>query len=194
MKLAGLAALATLGTAAWAIDEAQGFDLRGWQARLAGADRSGLVEPGVGRESFSLFGDYYFSRPGIAPADALQGGFRATGGVFLGPRSGLGLAAPQTWPGPTGFGAAPGAGLAVPQPGRASLAAGEASSVPYVGVGYSGLKALRATGGGWAFSADLGVMALQPRSAVRLGQQPVHESLRELQLSPLLQVGASYTF
>jgi hypothetical protein len=66
--------------------------------------------------------------------------------------------------------------------------------VPYVGIGYSGLKALRATGGGWGFSADLGVMALQPRSAVRFGQQPAYETLRELQFSPLLQVGASYSF
>ncbi len=68
------------------------------------------------------------------------------------------------------------------------------SSVPYLGVGYTGLQSLRATGGGWGFSADVGLVALQPRSAVRFGQQGLSDSLRDLQLSPLLQLGASYSF
>ena len=66
--------------------------------------------------------------------------------------------------------------------------------MPYVGVGYTGLRSLRATGGGWAFNADVGVMALQPNLALRLGQQAVSDTLRDLQFSPLLQVGVSYKF
>jgi hypothetical protein len=186
--------LAGLPFGAHAADEVPGTGLKaGWQARLGGPDRS-LAEPGLQRESLSLFGDYYFSTTGIAAMPSLRGGFRATGGVFVGPRSGLGLAAPAAWPGLTAPTATRGFGLSVPEALRAPSASGDSSSVPYVGVGYSGLKALRATGGGWAFSADLGVMALQPRSAVRLGQRPVQDTLRELQFSPLLQVGASYTF
>lgn len=177
-----------------AAEEWSGSGLKaGWQARLGGPDRS-LAEPGLQRESLSLFGDYYFATPGLEAMPALRGGFRATGGVFVGPRSGLGLATPAVWPGVTAPSAARGFGLVVPEALRSPHAAGDGGSVPYVGVGYSGLKALRATGGGWAFSADVGVMALQPRSAVRLGQQPVQDTLRELQFSPLLQVGASYTF
>jgi hypothetical protein len=186
--------LSGLPRGAQAADELPGTGLHaGWQARLGGSDRS-VAEPGLQRDSLSLFGDYYFATPGLASTTSLRGGFRATGGVFVGPRSGLGLAAPAAWPGVAAPVASRGFGLSVPEAGRAPYASGDSNSVPYVGVGYSGLKALRATGGGWAFSADLGVMALQPRSSVRLGQQPVQDIWRELQFSPLLQVGASYTF
>jgi len=37
-------------------------------------------------------------------------------------------------------------------------------------------------------------MALQPNTAFRLGQQAVSDTLRDLQFSPLLQVGVSYKF
>lgn len=166
---------------------------KGWQARAAGAAASESALSGFGsawssRSSFNLFGDYYFgtAAPGLA-----SGGFRATGGLFVGPRSGLGLSSSGMSAMGTGTRTPTGLGLAPPS---APAASNDASSVPYVGVGYSGLKALRATGGGWAFSADVGVMALQPRSAVRLGQQPATDTLRDLQFSPLLQVGASYAF
>lgn len=187
--------LACMPPKARAVEGLPGVGLQGgWQARVGGLDRSISSEAGLAGDSLSLFGDYYFSSNGLASTEALRGGFRATGGVFVGPRSGLGLAVPSGWPGAANPALARGFGLSVPAAGRAPYAVGETSSVPYVGVGYSGLKSLRATGGGWAFSADLGLMALQPRSAVRLGQQPVNDTLRDLQFSPLLQVGASYTF
>lgn len=187
--------LACMPLGARAVEGLPGVGLQGgWQARVGGLDRSVASEAGLAGDSLSLFGDYYFSSNGLASAEAARSGFRATGGVFVGPRSGLGLAVPAGWPGASSPTLARGFGLSVPAAGRAPYGVGETASVPYVGVGYSGLKALRATGGGWAFSADLGLMALQPRSAVRLGQQPMSETLRDLQFSPLLQVGASYTF
>ena len=67
--------------------------------------------------------------------------------------------------------------------------------VPYVGVGYSDLS----TRSGWGFRADLGLMALQPQSAVKLGStlsgaQGVDTWLNSMQLSPVLQIGVSYSF
>ena len=47
--------------------------------------------------------------------------------------------------------------------------------------------------------ADVGVMALNPGSAVKLGRvvggnQSLDDVLREMRLSPLVQVGVSYSF
>lgn len=164
-----------------------------WQGRLSIS--SNLSDPGAGtasRDSFSLLGDYYFLQQGLAPRSAYAGGFRATGGLFIGPRAGAWSALPGS-PAELGSGfSAQRRSFNLWSPlGAADDASG---SVPYVGVGYTGLSALRATGGGWRFSADLGLMALQPRSAIRLGQQSLSDTLRELQLSPLLQVGVSYAF
>ena len=68
------------------------------------------------------------------------------------------------------------------------------SALPYVGVGYSGL----AGRSGWSFSADFGLMALGAGNAVRLGRSGAYQGLddlvRELRLTPVLQVGASYAF
>ena len=71
----------------------------------------------------------------------------------------------------------------------------ELATVPYVGVGYTGLS----NKGGWGFSADVGLVALSPRSAVKLGRvlgggQSLDEVLREMRLSPLVQLGVSYSF
>ncbi|HEU4458353.1 MAG TPA: hypothetical protein VFR90_04455 [Methylibium sp.] len=192
--LAGAAAAARAdGLAAGSGDIA-----RGWQGRVDRSDAGDRASARFGeswssRSSLSLFGDYYFGRGGL-DAPGLSSGFRATGGLFVGPRSGLGLSASGLSALGSSGRAGRGFGLALPAAPAASGDVPDASSVPYVGVGYSGLKALRATGGGWAFSADVGVMALQPRSAVRFGAQPAAEALRELQFSPLLQVGAAYSF
>jgi hypothetical protein len=65
-----------------------------------------------------------------------------------------------------------------------------AGAVPYLGVGYTGLS-LR---GGWGFSADVGLVG----SGVRLGRSvngtQADELLRELRLTPILQLGVSYSF
>lgn len=76
-------------------------------------------------------------------------------------------------------------------------------SVPYAGIGYSTASASFGPKGlvssAWSFNVDLGVMALAPRSAVRFGsaltgQSQLDDMLRELRLSPLLQLGVSYSF
>lgn len=169
-----------------------------WQGRI------GLSSPGAGgraldardplaaRSGLSLLGDYYFTQNGLAARDRHSGGFRATGGLFVGPRSGLWLATPTSLSAGLvmqrrGF------GLLSP-PAASTTDTFDGSSVPYVGVGYTGLKSLRATGGGWGFSADVGVIGLQPRSRVRLGPQEAVDDARDPLLSPLLQVGVSYSF
>jgi hypothetical protein len=66
----------------------------------------------------------------------------------------------------------------------------DASAIPYLGVGYTGMS-LR---GGWGFSADVGLVG----SGVRLGRpiagNQVDELLQELRLTPMLQLGVSYSF
>lgn len=165
-----------------------------WQGRLSLS--SNLSDPLAGngaRDSLSLLGDYYFVQQGLAPRSRYAGGFRATGGLFVGPRA-------TTWSALPASPAELGSGFSAQRRsfslwGPAGTADDASSrSVPYVGLGYTGLSAVRGTGGGWSFSADLGVMGLQPRSAVRLGPQSLNDTLRELQLSPLLQLGVSYAF
>ena len=168
-----------------------------WQGRLGIAtpsDPQERFDRSSAPTSFSLFGDYYFLQQGAAEAGRYGGGFRATGGLLVGPRR-------LAWSGPGDSATALGAGFSAqrrsfslwnPLPGDGSEAG--SGSVPYLGVGYTGLKSLKATGGGWGFSADVGVMALQPRSAVRLGQQGMSDAVKDLQLSPMLQLGVSYSF
>jgi hypothetical protein len=155
---------------------------------------------GLTVRSLSVLGDYYFGNRlahratlGAAPGasgDALSGGFRATSGLLLGQRSGtyplLNLASPtrnfsvdlrSAW---------------VPSTEPAPV---EANAVPYLGVGYTGASAK----GRWGFSADVGVMALNPSSAVKLGRvvgggQSLDDVLREMRVSPMLQLGVSYSF
>lgn len=148
----------------------------------------------LAQQSVSLLGDYYFVQQGSLDAGSRYGGgFRATGGLLLGHR-----ATPWSAVLPSGGPAALGSGFSIERrqlhDGGLGSDGGDLGGVPYLGVGYTGLRSLRATGGGWAFSADVGVMALQPNSAFRLGQQAISETLRELQFSPLLQVGVSYSF
>jgi hypothetical protein len=122
--------------------------------------------------SLSVMGDYYLSKPWLGTA----GGLRATSGVLLGPRSSL-------WSSPAAI--------------DRRVADGNSdgsSTLPYVGVGYTGLS----DKGGWGLSADLGLMA-SPRSSVRLGKvfngaQSLDDTLRELRFAPLLQLGVSYAF
>jgi hypothetical protein len=69
------------------------------------------------------------------------------------------------------------------------------SALPYVGIGYSdySLKS------GWGFWADIGLVVQNPGSAMGLGRtlsgaQGVDDLMRELQLSPMLQLGVNYAF
>jgi hypothetical protein len=154
-----------------------------WRSDLARGDAAGLKVQGLG-----LIGDYYFARLPLGSHGA--GGFRASSGVLLG--SGAPLWAAQAPGGSSQFSlgrrnlsllsALPGADPAL-----------DSSTVPYVGLGYSGLTGR----GGWGFAADVGVMALHGDS-VRFGRlsgaQSLDDLLRDLRLTPVLQLGVSYSF
>ncbi len=168
-----------------------------WQGRLTigGAPNwqpaSRFEGPGLNTNGISLMADYYFT---AAPAEArAASGLRATSGIVVGPRS-------QFW----------GSQIAASSSGPFSIdrrvfgprapllgadAALESGAVPYIGIGYTGPAAR----GGWSFSADLGLMSLRPGGAVKLGglsqgSQGLDELLRNVRLSPVLQLGASYAF
>lgn len=158
-----------------------------WRAELLRNESFGLKVQGLG-----LMGDYYFSHSQLGPRGA--GGFRATSGVLIGNATSLWATQP-----PSGIG---GGGLSVRQR-NSSLFTGiagseppsESTTVPYIGVGYTGLSLK----GGWGFAADVGLKARQPGSAMRLGRvmngsQSFDELVRELRLTPVLQLGVSYSF
>jgi hypothetical protein len=135
-----------------------------------------------------LLGDYYFSRTRFGDGQ-VSSGFRATSGVLLGQRS-LALGTPAL----SGSG-----GLRVTQlrqprgalPGLETAVAPWAV-VPYVGVGWSGTSVR----GGWGVSADVGIAGRSSGSGgLRInGGQSLDDLLRELRISPMVQVGVSYAF
>lgn len=169
-----------------------------WQARLslgvaAPAWRANLKESepaGLRVGALSVSGDFYF---GDALFDqASLGGLRATSGLIVGPRTQV-MTGPQSSIGRgVSFSverrllvAAPAVGESLP----------DVSSLPYFGVGYTGLSQR----GKWSVSADLGVMALHPGNAVRLGRvfggsQSFDDMMRDLRWAPVLQMGVSYAF
>lgn len=160
-----------------------------WRSDLSLSATGGLKANPV-----SVMGDLYFSSSTI-PDKGQAGGFRATSGIVVGARNTL-------WSSP---GAAPASGLLSvsrhlfgqgPAPSTGLVdASADAATLPYIGVGYSNL-AMRS---GWSFSADLGLVSLNPGSAVRLGRvftggQGVDDVVHDLRLSPVLQFGVSYSF
>jgi len=143
--------------------------------------------------TLSVMSDYYLTDPSAGAKSS--GGFRATGGVIVGPRA-------QAWAGPLP-GAMTGTTLSASRRvfGQSpNLLPGDAAgldnpTLPYVGVGYTGASPR----GGWSFSADLGVFSLSPTSAVKLGRviggsQSLDDTLRDMRWSPVLQLGVSYSF
>ncbi len=163
-----------------------------WQGRLSlvtATDpwRLGVEGPAIKLSGASLMGDYYFGRSLIGPAQL--GGLRATSGLIFGSR-----AAPSTGqPGSANGGALSIGSRSI---GRAPMpltsdAANENATLPYLGIGYTGLSPRN----GWGFSADLGMIAKSPASAVRVGAgQSLDDLVRDMRMTPLLQLGVSYTF
>ncbi|MDQ6679758.1 MAG: hypothetical protein M3Y67_02180 [Pseudomonadota bacterium] len=169
-----------------------------WQGRLSlgnamPASRIGQAPQATfnpASASLSLMTDYYLSGSLLGPARA--GGFRATSGVMVAPRSqslvGLLSSGQNGLPNVDRrrvFGQA-----AAALPGDASV---DAPALPYLGVGYTGLSPR----GGWSFNADLGLMSRG--SAVKLGRvvaggQSLDDTLRDMRWLPLLQLGVSYSF
>ena len=151
--------------------------------------------PGSGSKlsGASVLGDYYFGRNVAREGDV--GGFRATGGVFIGSRLGLWGGPPSAQVSSSLFIVERHSFSLLALPHGAESANPESGTVPYLGLGYSG-SSLK---GGLSFSADLGLMALNAGSAVRLGRsfggaQNLEDVLRDVRLSPLVQVGVSYQF
>jgi hypothetical protein len=135
-------------------------------------------------------GDYYFASPWN---DAnLLGGFRASSGLIIGPRAGSSyVPSSGSFGGPISL---VGRSISAGQ-GMQSVDFGDAATTPYLGLGYTGLS-VRA---GWSFTADLGMVAQVPGAASRSGRvlgvgQSLDEALRDLRLTPMLQLGANYAF
>lgn len=159
-----------------------------WQARF-GVASPAMADPAARLQgsSLHLLGDYYWQ--GFRPARfGLSGGFRATSGLLVGDRA---LSAMPT--------SALSRSNTSPAAGVRALRLGEAEremalAVPYVGVGYSGVS-LR---GGWGFTADVGLAGtgggLQMRRDAPAQSRGADDILRELRLTPILQIGASYAF
>lgn len=173
--------------ARWQARVALGLPAPLWRSGFDALDRSPASWGG-----FSVMGDYYFARS--LSASGAASGFRATSGLIVGARSNL-------WAGRPGLGGGVlGVDRRIFDTASPAVAAGDANAsdtgtTPYVGVGYSGLS-LR---GGWSVSADLGLVALAPSNAVKLGRvvggtQSLDELVRDLRLSPVLQFGVSYSF
>jgi hypothetical protein len=192
-----VAAVSLLATpAAWAQGQGLTFDEQApfgprLQARLGVNTSTTLTEGGTAswqHQAGVLLGDYYFSRARLGQGQ-VSSGFRATSGMLLGQRS-LALGTPalsssQGW-----------AVTQLRQP-RGALPAIESASepwaaVPYIGVGWSGISVR----GGWGVSADLGLAGRSgSNGGLRVsGNQSLDDLLRELRISPMVQVGVSYAF
>jgi hypothetical protein len=133
----------------------------------------------------SLGGDYYFSRD-VAAGGRPPSGFRASGALLI-RQPGVSLS-DLSWQSRAIT------SLASPQPltdpGQMGI-----STMPYLGIGYSdySLKS------GWGFWADIGLVVQSPGNALGMGRvlsgsQSVEDLVRELRLSPMLQLGVNYSF
>ena len=139
----------------------------------------------------SLTSDYYFGANDQAAATLPPSGFRASGSLLIRP-PGVPLS-------DVAWSSRAGAGLGLPRwqtgPALGDGGGAQTSALPYLGVGYSdySLKS------GWGFWADIGVVAQPPGQALGMGRslggsQGVDELVRELRLSPMLQLGVNYSF
>lgn len=167
-----------------------------WQARitvststLAPVSLTGVLDSAArgAPQLGALVGDYYFDFPGLRLPSSL-GGLRATGGLLAGSR---GLA----WS--TGSALRPANRFGLSWAGGLSALAVDTTPdpLPYVGLGYTGLSQK----GGWGISADLGLVAEHTGGSTRpsrslFGVQGMDNAVRDLRLSPVLQVGISYAF
>ena len=138
----------------------------------------------------SLGGDYYFSKD-LADAAQPPSGFRASGALLIRP-PGVSLSE-LAWSSRTTASLAP--SLRQPYALPADLRDQGLSALPYLGIGYSdySLKS------GWGFWADVGLVVQSPGSTLGVGRmlsgtQGVDELVRELRLSPMLQLGVNYSF
>ncbi len=172
-----------------------------WQGRVSfGSAGAGLrLDTGKAKAelastrvtSFTAMGDYYFT--GSLAGAKSGGGFRATSGLVIGSRA-------QVFNGlvPSSSGGVFNVDRRVfgqaSQLGIAPDATGDSASLSYIGIGYTGLSARR----GWIFNADLGLVSLNAGNGVKLGRvfsgSAPSDGVRDTRVSPVVQLGASYSF
>jgi hypothetical protein len=187
---------ATVALSPVAAQPGQGLSLRPdadpWTSRLQGRLSLSTSTPSwlsdaepASLRGVSLMGDYYLT--GSLFGERRSGGLRATSALLVGPR----------WQafGAGALGLPSGSGLVIERRLPAVTPDSEGSlAAPYVGIGYSG----QSSRGGFSFSADLGIVALGSGS-VRFGRAlpssvNLDDAVRDLRLSPMLQLGVSYSF
>src|SRR5262249_4146918 len=128
--------------------------------------------------------------PGFG-AGRVSGGLRATSGLVAG-RAGV-LSAPTL---PSAQGSTFSLSARRVQPSALADAGDPSATMPYLGVRYTRVSAR----GGWGFTADIGIMGYGSGNGLRFGHSPgggtqtVDDLLRELRMTPVLQLGVSYSF
>lgn len=164
-----------------------------WQGRFALGLSPQTLNDSTRLSGSSLLGDYYFYRHPMTSPTSPLGGFRATSGLMLGsstPRLLTGLGADLT----SGRAVGLSGGLLSLQP-QGWPNENDNNTASYLGLGYT-LMSLR---GGWGLSADIG-LATTARSSTALGsgsglgRSSLEDNLRDLRLTPLLQLGLRYSF
>lgn len=165
-----------------------------WQGRLSlGVNsapwRLGADTPLPRLSNATLMGDYYFGSALTGPS--LLGGLRATGGLIFGSRSMSNTGQPSL---------ATGDSFSVGSRSFGQTAApysvdpyGDTTTQPYFGFGYTGL----AVRSGLSFSADLGLLARSMAGGAgraSLASQSLDDSIRQMRMTPMLQLGVSYAF
>ena len=137
----------------------------------------------------SVGGDYYFSKSLVDTAVPLSG-FRASGALLI-RQPGVSLS-DLAW----SSRATTNLALRQPLTSPGDYGTQDVSAMPYLGIGYSdySLKS------GWGFWADIGLVVQSPGSALGVGRgvmsgtQNLDDLVRELRLSPMLQLGVNYSF
>jgi hypothetical protein len=160
------------------------------QAPLLRSDLGSAQAAGLQVRSVSVMSDRFLT--GSLLGAGTLGGLYTTGGLILNTATRSG--------GQVALGGQP--GLLVRRtagPGTAlsgsDLPADSSATVPYLGVGYTGLS----TKGGWSFNADLGLVALAAGNVVKFGRvftgsQGLNDLTREMRFAPVMQMGLSYSF
>jgi hypothetical protein len=152
--------------------------LMGLQAPLAGSlggdlyFSKALADPGLPRTGFRASSVLLFRQPGVSLSD-----------LAWSSRSAASFATPSRPP--LGHGAM----LPYDSSGQS------VSALPYLGIGYSDYSLKT----GWGFWADIGLVVQQPGNALRMGSvlsgtQSMEDLLRDLRMSPMLQLGVNYSF
>jgi len=138
-----------------------------------------------GLQGGRILGDYYLGRT-QRWTDSFSGSFRATSGWLMATH-GASLSQPSV---PRGRQV-----LSVSQLSSTALSsdlAEPSGGAAYLGIGYTGLSAK----GGWGFTADIGLMASGSGNGLRLARPAtsLDDAVRDLRLTPVLQLGLSYSF